>query len=146
MLTVYTGIRSMSLTLTYNCAAPYTSWAPPYSTYLIPGFQVNSVVSPSMRYTNTASCIWWSSWTQPSLSTTLNLILSNMVLLHRVVKKHVCANGVHDYDHLYWLLKDSCTKGHALNSRSFYLSCAMHLTAVPYSLVTPTQLMKPDTY
>ena len=22
--------------------------------------------------------------------------LSNMILLHRVVKKHVCANGVHD--------------------------------------------------
>ena len=27
--------------------------------------------------------------------------LSNMILLHRVVNKHVCANGMHDYDHLY---------------------------------------------
>ena len=37
--------------------------------------------------------------------------LSSMIPLHRVVKKHVCANGMHDYDQLYWLLKDNCTKG-----------------------------------
>ena len=79
MLAVYI---SMGLTLTYKCSASYSSWAPPYAAYLIPSFQVNTVVSPSVRYSNAGLSPWCSNWTQPSLSTTLDLILQININWH----------------------------------------------------------------